>query len=412
MVAMEVSRQVARRFLLGRQGLWPGRRWMGRAGTGRAMRTMGDLQLDPLQVVARAHDIALHARVLGYERDDWARLTYDERQFFEWGGWLAVRPIEELPYYRVLMRREREMGRIQAIGEEHREAVEEMRSLLRHRPQGIANRELAMGSRRRVDDYRGRKDSALALHYLWRTGEAMVLRRERFERRYTTTERIVGRRRLPDVSDSDADEHLLRKAARIDGLTRLAGLTWLLRKRVTGRELAGWRDRMLTEGVLVEVAIEGTRGRWLTMADGVADLVQLSRGRVPARWRPLEATTDQEVLFLSPLEPVIHDRARTRALWDFDYLWEVYTPAHKRRYGYYALPILWGDSLVGRIDLRLDRATATLVVNGRWLEDEATAGKEAFRVAFERGLERFATFAGATRIDARDTFAPGPAAGP
>jgi len=102
---VRVSREVARRFLLGRQGLWPGRRWRGLDGTNRAMRAMGDLQLDPLRVVARAQDLALASRVLDYREDDWARLTHERRKFFEWGGWLAVRPMEELPHYRVLMRR-------------------------------------------------------------------------------------------------------------------------------------------------------------------------------------------------------------------------------------------------------------------------------------------------------------------
>ncbi len=396
---MEITRDVARRFLLGRQGLWPGRRWAGLSGTEHAMRTIGDLQLDPLQVVARAQDIALHARVVGYEQDDWARLTYERRRFFEWGGWLAVRAIEELPYYRVLMRRERAMGRIRAIGGEHREAVDEMRSILRARPDGVANRHFAMGDRKRVDDYRGRKDSALALHYLWRTGEAMVLRRERFERFYTLTERVVAPRRLAEVPEDEAETFLLHKAARIDGLTKLAGLAWLLRRKLTAREVAARRDRMVDEAMLVAVTIEGIKGRWYTLADGVADLETLAGGRVPRAWRPLETTTTEEVTYLSPLEPVIHDRARTRALWDFDYLWEVYTPVHKRAFGYYALPILWGDAIVGRIDLKLDRPRSTLVVNGRWFEDEATGRDDAFGEAFERGLDRFARFVGATQVD-------------
>ncbi len=403
---MEITREVARRFLLGRQGLWPGRRWEGLAGAERALRTMGDLQLDPLQVVARAHDIALHARVLGYVPDDWARLTYEQRRFFEWGGWLAVRPIEELPYYRVLMRRESATGRIRAIGEEHGEAIDEMRSILRERPDGVTNRQFAMSDRKRVDDYRGRKDSALALQYLWRTGEAMVLRRERFERFYTLTERVAKPRHLAEVPADEAETFLLQKAARIDGLTKLTGLTWLLRRKLTAREVAAWRDRMVGDGSLVEVAIEGVRGRWFALTDAVGDLETLDRGRVPRAWRPLETTTTEEVTFLSPLEPVIHDRARTRAVWDFEYLWEVYTPAHKRAFGYYALPILWGDAMVGRIDLKLHRPTATLVANGLWFEDEATARDDAFRDAFERGLDRFMRFTGAARVDLRAVKPP------
>jgi uncharacterized protein YcaQ len=396
---MEISRDVARRFLLGRQGLWPGRRWQGLRGTERAMRTIGDLQLDPLQVVARAHDIALHGRVIDYEQDDWARLTYERRRFFEWGGWLAVRPIEELPFYRFFMQREGATGRIRAIGEEHRDAIDEMRVVLRERVEGVANRHFAMGDRKRVDDYRGRKDSALALHYLWRTGEAMVLRRERFERIYSIAERIAPPRRLVAADEHEAEEFLLRKAVRIDGLSKLSGLTWLLRRKLTAREAAAWRDTMIEKRALVEVAIEGMRGRWFTLADDVPDLESLARGRVPRAWRPLDTTTSEEVTFLSPLEPVIHDRGRTRALWGFDYLWEVYTPAHRRTFGYYALPILWGDAIVGRIDMKLDRPSATLVVNGLWFEDEDVARNAAFHDAVERGLERFRRLVRAERID-------------
>ena len=108
---LEISAVTARRYVMGRQGLWPGRRWQGLDGTGAAMRAMEDLQLDPLVVVARAHDLMLHSRVVDYAIGDWATLTYERREFFEWGGWLAVRPMEELPYFRVVMRRERDHGK-------------------------------------------------------------------------------------------------------------------------------------------------------------------------------------------------------------------------------------------------------------------------------------------------------------
>ena len=121
---------------------------------------------------------------------------------------------------------------------------------------------------------------------------------------------------------------------------------------------------------------------------------------MPRAWRPLETTTLDEVTLLSPLEPAIHDRERTRVLFGFDYLWEVYTPAHKRRFGYYALPILWGDRLVGRTDLRLDRIANSLLVNGLWLEEPATGDEPAFEAALCAGMERFRGFVGAERIEA------------
>ena len=93
MPVITLSRIAARRFILGRQGLWPGRRWKGKRGTERAMRAMEYLQLDPLQIVARSQDLALHSRVVDYAPGMWEKLCYQERKFFDWGGWLAVRPI-------------------------------------------------------------------------------------------------------------------------------------------------------------------------------------------------------------------------------------------------------------------------------------------------------------------------------
>src|ERR1044071_8422634 len=96
------------------------------------------LQLDPLQIIARSQDITLHSRVLDYRPGMWETVTYQQRKFFDWGGWLAVRPMNELPYWRVVMRREHEGGpdsdsRIRKMGLEHAEAVTEMRSILRER---------------------------------------------------------------------------------------------------------------------------------------------------------------------------------------------------------------------------------------------------------------------------------------
>ena len=105
---LTIDSNTARRFILGKQGLWPGRRWSGIQGVEQAMRVIEYLQLDPLQIVARSHDIQLHSRVLDYTPGMWEDVTYQQRKFFDWGGWLAVRPMDELPYWRVAMRRERE----------------------------------------------------------------------------------------------------------------------------------------------------------------------------------------------------------------------------------------------------------------------------------------------------------------
>ena len=397
-MAIEISAVTARRYVMGRQGLWPGRRWSGLDGAGSAMRAMEDLQLDPLVVVARAHDLALAGRVVDYAIDDWAILTYERREFFEWGGWLAVRPMEELPFFRVIMRREREQAHWVEVEREHADAIEEMRTLLRSGRE-VSNRDFAMRDRTRIDDYRGRKDSALALHYLWRVGEAMVVRRERFERVYALTEAVAPAWALREVDEAEAEDALFRKAVAADGLTKLTSIDSFLRRKDRVAALAAWRERRLADGTLVEVRVEGWRAtagrarircRGAGRAGGGPDARRLVAART--------TTTDEEATFLSPLDPV-SARGRAKPLFGFDYVWEVYKPVEKRSFGYYTMPILWGDRLVGRFDPKLDRSTGTLVINGLWLEDPALARDVAFADAMARAMGRFVAFLGARRLD-------------
>jgi uncharacterized protein len=394
---LEIAAVTARRYVMGRQGLWPGRRWRGPEGAGSAMRAMEDLQLDPLVVVARAHDIALHSRVADYSIDDWATLTYTRREFFEWGGWLAVRPMDELPFFRVLMQREREQGHWIDVERDHAAAIDEMRALLLAGRE-VSNRDFEMRHRTRIDDYRGRKDSALALHYLWRVGEAMVTRRERFERVYALTEAVAPAAALRPVEDAEAEDRLLLKSVAADGLTRLNGINGLLKRKVGAAELAVWRERRLGDGSLIEVRVEGWKPTQLALGADSAVLASLETGRTPAGWAPLETTTEEEVTFLSPLDPV-SARGRAKALFGFDYTWEVYKPVELRSFGYYTMPILWGDRLVGRFDPKLDRSSGTLVINGLWLEDPALARDAAFADALASGMARFVRLLGAMRLD-------------
>jgi uncharacterized protein YcaQ len=126
-------------------------------------------------------------------------------------------------------------------------------------------------------------------------------------------------------------------------------------------------------------------------------LSELEAGRIPKAWKPLGPSTEEEVTLLAPLE-MVSARGRSKKVFDFEYLWEVYKPVHQRRWGYYTLPILYGDDLVARLDPKLDRKTNTLHILGFWLEDD-TSKDEAFANAFGRGLARFAKFVNAQRVE-------------
>lgn len=404
---LTIDIDTARRFILGKQGLWPGRRWRGSEGTAQAMRAMEYLQLDPLQIIARSQDITLHSRVLDYKPGLWEEVAYQQRHFFDWGGWLATRPMAELPHWRVIMRRERDGGpdhdgSVRDMARDHADAIVEMRTILRER--GIVNnRDFTMATRTRTQSYRGRKDSALALYYLWRTGEVMTHHRENFERVYALAETVAPTHLLYESSETEADRFLIKKEISFAGLSRLnRGQDGFLRgvPYSKAKELSA---ALLADGEIIEVRVEGWKAVHYALSSDAELLQALSAGRIPPAWMPLGTTTTEEVVFLAPLDPV-SARGRASLLFGFDYVWEVYKPEQQRKFGYYTLPVLWGDRLVARFDSKLDRAQRapanTFIILGFWLEDEALGQNEAFAAALARGFARFVTFLGAGKLDA------------
>lgn len=396
---LRISPEIARRFILGKQGLWPGRRWQGKAGADAAMRAIEHLQLDPLTVVARSHDLTLHSRVADYTPGLWETLAYEERRYFDWGGWLAVRPMDELPYWRNLMRRQRDEPHWRQQAKLHGPAIIEMRQVLRERGT-VANRDFEMKDRTRHDSYRGRKDSALALYYLWRMGEVMVHHRERFERVYALAEAVAPAELLYEAGDAETDAFLMRKLVAFHGLDVLLPGTGLIGRLMGGPDPKHWRAREVEAGRLARVEVDGWKKPMVALAEDAPLLAELAAGRVPAVWAPLGPSTREQVSFLAPLD-IVSARGRSKALFDFEYVWEVYKPVHLRRHGYYVLPILWGDRLVARADFKFDRTTNTLVIPGFWLEDKATGRDPEFGQALSRGLADLLRFLGADKLDAR-----------
>jgi uncharacterized protein len=396
---LTIDLQTARRFILGKQGVWPGRRWRGLRGTEKAMLALEYLQLDPLQILARSQDITLHSRVLDTTPGLWEELTYRKRRFFDWGDWLAVRPMDELPHWRTVMQRDRvDNHRLGEIARDHADAIAEMRTIL-HERQVVSNRDFEMSTRTRTQSYRGRKDSALALYYLWHTGEAMTHHRERFERVYALSEHVAPADLIRESSDEETDRFLVLKEVSFGGLSRIARTSDSFRRGQPDRSAKKVLGKLLEDGDVIEVKVEGWKQVHYALRGDAKLLQDLSAGRLPKAWTPLETTTTEEAVFLAPLDNIIA-RGRARELFGFDFVWEVYKPAHQRKFGYYALPVLWGDRLVARFDSRLDRSTNTFEILGFWLEDKALAKDETFAEALARGFARLVRFLEADRTEA------------
>lgn len=414
MSVLVISEQTARRYILGRQGLWPGRRWRGKEGVAQAIRQVEKVQVDTVAAVARNHELVLWSRVADYHPSQLDELFYRERRLFDWGGVLFIYPMEDMPYLRTLMLGRRSSERWRRHIERFSEAIELVRRELRERGP-LGNRDLE-GGKRIVGAYRSEKETGQALYCMWQLGELMSHSRRSFDRIYDFTDNILGTDRhgptppvslepltIPEEEIRATEKYLALKAMRDVGLGTYS--EWYRRSfapilepqnRAASRATF---DGLVADGLVDRVAVRGRKESYYLPREAMPLLAAIEAGQIPQEWQPSGSTTLQEANFLAPLDNAIWDRARTKALFGFEYIWEVYKPAHQRRYGYYTMPILYGDRLVGRLNPKLDRKAKVLYVDGFWLEDNALAEDSQFASAVSAGLSNFAHFHEAARTD-------------
>lgn len=385
MTPLRLPVAVARRFLVLRHLLAPPRSLPpAEASVGQVFERLGSIQFDPLEVAGRNHDLVLLARVGGYRRGLTDTLLYERRQLFEaYNKGLSLLPTSELPWHRVTWDRARVRHEGGAF-DEHAPLVEELLERIRtHGPLSPTDIE----PRAAIDWYwRPTNQVRAVLEALAEAGILGIARREGNRRVYDLAERLLPATVLaqrPPVRDQF--RHRLLSRYRAHGLLGATGSAELwygtspstalgvedgVPLQTPGRRAL--HAELVERGELLPVEVEGLRGLryivaedrgWLEQAEREVSAEATSGG--PAA--PGGATAG--VTFLAPLDPLMWDRDLARRLFGFDYVWEVYVPEAKRRWGYYVLPLLYGDRLVGRIEPRIDRRTGTLRVLGLWWED-------------------------------------------
>ena len=226
-------------------------------------------------------------------------------------------------------------------------------------------------------------------------GKLGIARRDGSRRYYDLIERVVPPRLLATSADEHQQHrHRLLSRHRGVGLMAVGGAGELVLGTGSAEERAQLTAEMIADGTLLPVAVEGEKQVRHILATEKRILDETAK---PGKGPPAAS-------FLAPLDPLMWDRRLNRTLFGFDYIWEVYVPAAKRRWGYYVLPILFGDRLIGRIEPRLERASRTLRIAGIWFEDGFSPMEEAgFLPALRDALEAYRVFVGAESIAWPDT---------
>ena len=362
----------------------------------RVVDRLGSLQFDPIDVAGRNHDLTLLSRIAGYRREWTDNLLYGDRHLYEtYNKQLSIVPTAELPWYRVTWDRNRVAHEGGAF-DEHAPLVEELLDRIR-RDGPMSSTDVE--PREAIDWYwRPTNQVRAILEALGEAGILGIARREGNRRVYDLVERLFPAELLDRRPSFDEQQrHRLLSRYRGNGLLGATGEYTLFAGIGKAPQRYAYREQLEEAGELVHVEVEGFRGARYVVTDELPILdeaeAEVASGDDPGGRRP-------GVAFLAPLDPLVWDRDLLLRLWDFDYRWEVYVPGPKRRWGYYVLPMLYGDRLVGRIELRADRAAKTLRVLGLWWEpgfDPLDAANPGFAEAFTDALRAHLAFAGMAR---------------
>ena len=394
MSPLRIGADHARRFLVTRHLLAPPRSLPAEpASVLAAVERLGSLQFDPLEVPgARNHDLVLHARVAGYQRDWCEHWLYgpDRRLIELYNKSLNLLPMHELPHHRITWQRTTP-GVDNGILREQADVAEAI--LRRLKADGPLSTAAFSEHAHAVDWWWApTRASRAVMEALFVSGRIGIARREGNRRYYDLMERLVPAELLKlKESEEDAMTHRLLSRYRATGMTAPSGAQIeVMYSAGSTPERRRRTERLVEEGALLPVEVEGLKGLRYVIADEEPILDATAE---PASLPP------PAISFLAPLDPLVWDRRMLRDLWGFDYLWEVYVPEKKRRWGYYVLPMLYGDRFVGRIEPRLDRKAGTLAILGIWFEPNvAPLDDPRFVPALREAVEAYRSFVGASKV--------------
>lgn len=392
-----LSNRDARRLFLYRHGLSGQLKGTGNgADLAGVIDDLGFVQLDSINTVARAHHMILHSRRQSYRPPNLDRAYVKDRAAFEhWTHDASVISMRFFPHWRHKMRRNTEKLRThwkvwRRPGFEEK-AEDVLRQIADHGP--CCSSDVGKDEERSSGGWWDWHPSKTALEYLWRKGDLSVCHRKGFRKYYDLTENVIppeylnARTDLQDTLNWACDAALDRLG--FANSTELANF-WDLTSKA---EAKAWCADALRDGRIIEIALEGHDGE-LRPTFARADVFDAARAAPEA---------PGAVRIMSPFDPALRDRIRAERLFGFDYRIEIFVPEAKRKYGYYVFPVLEGDRLIGRIDMKCDAKTDILTVRAFWPERSVKMGSARLK-RLNIALERTARLSGAKQIDFADDW--------
>ena len=386
-----ITRQQARQFILSKQGLIGSHRFTGKDGAYDYVRQAGCIQYDPVDVCGKNAELTLQSRVKGFKKTMLHDLLYKDRKLVDYADKeLSIWPSEDWPYFSSYRDRSRKLGRtFKGLKRLEKQAIEyiEANGPVSSDSLPIEGEIFWHSSMHWSGNWQKKSQAARSvLEQLYTDGE-LVIHHKKGSRKYYD----LAARHLPkDILEADnpcktEEDFLCWRVLRRIGA---AGLLWdknstaFLGLDINAEKRKKALETLEEEGKIMPVMVEGIKQPFYYRAED-ANLMNAI----------LEGTADLKprMSFIAPLDPLMWDKSLILALWDYQYSWEIYTPAVKRKYGYYVLPVLFGDSFVGRIEAVPDRKNGVLEVRNIWWEEGVRQTKK-LNAALEKTVKDFAKF--------------------
>ena len=391
---MEMTKRQARRFLLAHQGLWPPYELEGKSGVIETLRRVGCIQFDPLDIVGRNPELVLQARVSDFRPVMLRELLYQDRKLLDgWDKNMSIYGVADWPYFR----RRRESA-LRYYGESSRPATAILPQIRKAIEERGPLSSIDLDFDQTVDwSWAPTRIARAALESMYSWGELIVHHKVHTRKVYDFASRHIPAALLSATDPNETEEqyHDWRVLRRIGGVGLLwgkSGDAWLGIPGIKSKERTAVLTRLLEQGKVVEVRVEGIGPPFYMRSEDKPRLSQTLDSDSPS----------PRATVMAPLDNLLWDRRLAKELFDFDYVWEVYKPVAERRWGYYVLPILYGDRFVARFEPGRDKESGALMIKNWWWESGIIPSKR-MRSALRRCFKRFLRYLGtdALRMDSK-----------
>ncbi|HBN84642.1 MAG TPA: winged helix-turn-helix domain-containing protein [Clostridiales bacterium] len=370
----------ARRFLLYKQGLLGEHRFEGKKGVIDYVRQAGCIQFDPIDVCGKNAELVLQSRVKGFQKQTLYNLLYEDRKLLDYFDKnLSIMLTEDWPYFSRIRKENTDSGRSY---NEVNQVAEEIKYLIKESGP-VSSKDIDYNET--VKWYwSDTRLSRAALETLYFRGDLIIHHKNGSMKYYDLAENCIPSELLntPDPYQDDFDHmkwRVLRRIGSVGLLWNKSSDAWLgLNLKAPEREKIF--EALLNEGKIAEVSVEGLKDKLYCLTEDIKSFEHV-----------MQEESIKRCEFIAPLDNMMWDRKLIKALFDFNYKWEIYTPEPNREYGYYVLPILYGDTFIGRIEMVNDQKNSILQVKNMWFEPNAGHAKGLWD-EYRNTIERFAEF--------------------